>query len=502
MTSRGCLHPTDAFCNVCGQFIKTRARKYFVKACCKKCEAYNAYFGMPVGDEDKSWAPHFTCEYCNKTLGVPHCPELPVPTPSKRDQPSSGKISKSDSEEDIGDQDYVFTDAAEERRPYFPNQKDVNDLIRDLHLTKSNAELLTSRLKQWNLLVESLQITDQRKRQQTFSNFFIREDGLCFCNNVAGHFEAIGITCNPSEWRLFIDSSSRSLKAVLLHNGNNYPSLPMANSVYLKEEYTSVKMLLSALKSDNCGSEVIGDFKMVSFLMGLQGSFTKCPCFLCLWDSRDTKVHYHRKDWPQRTEFSVGKSNVKWEPLIEPLKVLMPPLHIKLGLIKQFATALDKESAAFKYLQDLFPKLSEAKVKAGIFVGPQIKKIIECDEFAKLLNREEKTAWSSFVAEVHGFLRNHKAVNSALLVQTLIKNYGIKGWRLSLKFHILDAHLDKFKENMGAYSEEQGEDQDILDFECRYQGQYNENKMGDYIWVLLRESDLQYTRKSRKPTPF
>jgi len=27
MTSRGCLHPADAFCYVCGQFIKTRARK-------------------------------------------------------------------------------------------------------------------------------------------------------------------------------------------------------------------------------------------------------------------------------------------------------------------------------------------------------------------------------------------------------------------------------------------------------------------------------------------
>src|ERR1700743_2140370 len=53
-------------------------------------------------------------------------------------------------------------------------------------------------------------------------------------------------------------------------------------------------------------------------------------------------------------------NNVKWEPLIDPRKVLVPPLHIKLGLIKQFVTALDKESAAFKYLQDLFPQLSEA----------------------------------------------------------------------------------------------------------------------------------------------
>src|SRR6218665_1358475 len=41
---------------------------------------------------------------------VPLCPELPVPTPPKRDQSSSGDNSKSDSEEDIGDPDYVFTD--------------------------------------------------------------------------------------------------------------------------------------------------------------------------------------------------------------------------------------------------------------------------------------------------------------------------------------------------------------------------------------------------------
>ena len=129
-----------------------------------------------------------------------------------------------------------------------------------------------------------------------------------------------------------------------------------------------------------------------------------------------TLAHYHRKDWQQLTKFSVEKSNVKWEPLIEPQKMLIPPLHIKLGLIKQFLTALDKESAAFKYLEVLFPKLSVRKVKAGIFVGPQIKKIIECDEFAKLLNSKQKTAWNSFVAVVHGFPGNRKAENYVQLV--------------------------------------------------------------------------------------
>ena len=102
----------------------------------------------------------------------------------------------------------------------------------------------------------------------------------------------------------------------------------MAHSVHLKEDYTSVKMLLCALKYDDYRWKIIRDFKMMSFLMGLQGSSIKFSCFLCLWESRDATAHYHRTDWPQRTEFSVGKSNVKWEPLIEPQKVLMPPLNI------------------------------------------------------------------------------------------------------------------------------------------------------------------------------
>ena len=47
---------------------------------------------------------------------------------------------------------------------------------------------------------------------------------------------------------------------------------------------------------------------------------------------------------------------------------------------------------------------------------------------------------------------------------------------------------------MCAYSEEHGErfHQDIKDFESRYQEQYNENMMEDYIWGLIRESDFEY----------
>ena len=47
----------------------------------------------------------------------------------------------------------------------------------------------------------------------------------------------------------------------------------------------------------------------------------------------------------------------------------MPPLHIKIGHIKQFFKALDKYSEAFKYLQNFFSKLSEAKIKAEILLA-------------------------------------------------------------------------------------------------------------------------------------
>ena len=36
--------------------------------------------------------------------------------------------------------------------PHFPNQGELDDLIRDLGLTKSGAELLTSRMQEWHLL--------------------------------------------------------------------------------------------------------------------------------------------------------------------------------------------------------------------------------------------------------------------------------------------------------------------------------------------------------------
>jgi hypothetical protein len=47
--------------------------------------------------------------------------------------------------------------------------------------------------------------------------------------------EALGHQHNTPERHLFTDSSKVSLKAVLLHNGNKYLSVPLAHAVNMKE---------------------------------------------------------------------------------------------------------------------------------------------------------------------------------------------------------------------------------------------------------------------------
>jgi hypothetical protein len=50
---------------------------------------------------------------------------------------------------------------------------------------------------------------------------------------------------------------------------------------------------------------------------------------------------------------------------------------MKLAFIKIFVKMTDKEREDFAYLRKKIAKISEAKMKEGIFVGPQIKQLFE-----------------------------------------------------------------------------------------------------------------------------
>ena len=87
--------------------------------------------------------------------------------------------------------------------------------------------------------------------QEEFKDFFSLEDGVVFCHHVCSVMEVLGHEYNPDQWRLFIDSSKVSLKVVLLHNGNRFPSVPLAHAAKMKEGYESMKLLFGRIKTTN-----------------------------------------------------------------------------------------------------------------------------------------------------------------------------------------------------------------------------------------------------------
>jgi hypothetical protein len=288
---------------------------------------YQEYFGIHLGDQNKSWAPHIACRSCVESLRnwkqgkrlsmpfavpmvwrepknhiddcyfcmvnisgynkknksniiypnllsairpIPHDPELPVPVPSKAFETILNHDTSIDSAGNSSNNDEDFqldtTDA-----PQLFNQFELNDLVRDLALTKEAAEILGSRLKEKNLLAKATTFSWYRNREMEFKQFFSKEGPLVFCNNISGLIKHFGKYYDVNEWRLFIDSSKRSLKGVLLHNGNQLASIPIAHSVHLKETYENLHLMLEKVQYPLHKWIVCGDLKVLGMLLGQQG---------------------------------------------------------------------------------------------------------------------------------------------------------------------------------------------------------------------------------------
>ena len=300
-------------------------------------KAYYTYFKIKLGDQDTTWTPHIICKSCKDSLRLW--------TTGNRTALQFGNP-------------MIWCEPA--------------------NLPKESAELLASRLKERNFLQAKTNVTFYRNREVNFLPYFKKYEEIVVCNDVELLLMELGIVhYETNSWRLFIDSSKKSLKYVLLHNTNEYTSIPVGHSTTLKEKHEPVKQVLKCIKYNQHNWKICVDLKMVNFLLGQQSGYTKHPCFLCMWDSRDKANHWVKKDWKPRITLRAVDKNIINEPLVPRDRIILPTLHIKLGLIKQLMKALDKDGECFKYICRSFPGLSIEKLKAGIFDGPGIRKLMQ-----------------------------------------------------------------------------------------------------------------------------
>lgn len=297
------------------------------------------------------------------SLPLSHSDAIPIPRPPS---PTTISIWTANLENQLQDPDYEISEASKNMIPISQNWMD--DVIKHVNLSKRDAEYIAHKLNQNNLLTPDVKVTGYRHRQVKFEPFFSanEENTFVYCNNIEKLVAEMGMTYIPHEWRLFIDSSKTSMKAVLLYYNNKKPSVPIAYNLNTKESYESVRHLLEAVNYESHKWRICCDLKMVALLCGLQGGYTKNMCFICLWNTRYKGNQYQNHDWENREDLVVGSDNVIHKSLVPIEKVLLPPLHIKLGIFKNFVKALPADGPAFITLRSIFPRLSASKVKEGI----------------------------------------------------------------------------------------------------------------------------------------
>jgi hypothetical protein len=280
-----CKVDRNNFCYVCGKY---RFKKQLIEIDQKLQDAYEKYFDKKIHVNDIEWSPSLCCSTCKIGLSkwttgnggmpfakpmkwkkprnhrkdcyfcstllprkissqtinqivyptvasvdfpTPHTASKPIPNPPGGSSEQTMDLSSSTTTKTTTTTTTTNTTSGSNygnpryKKPY--NQNELNDLIRDLNLNKDQSELLASRLKERGFVDDNTKVTFYRQRNNALVPFFKQYDKLSYCDDVAGLFSAMNQPYQPNEWRLFIDSSSESLVATLVHIGNVKPSIPL-----------------------------------------------------------------------------------------------------------------------------------------------------------------------------------------------------------------------------------------------------------------------------------
>jgi hypothetical protein len=95
--------------------------------------------------------------------------------------------------------------------------------------------------------------------------------------------------------------------------------------------------------------------------------------------------------------------------------------------LKNFVKTKDQNSVKFTYFKNTFPRIGDAKTKEGVFVGPEIRELIQNVKFEDPRSEVEKTARKSLKNITTSFPGDHKAENYRDIVADLVQSKKLKG---------------------------------------------------------------------------
>lgn len=104
------------------------------------------------------------------------------------------------------------------------------------------------------------------------------------------------------------------------------------------KEFINTVLIMDMIKFHKHHWVIHVEIKIVNFILGQQGSHMKYIFFLYPW--KNNKGNEEKKNALQQGEHGCWRKYVIYEPLIERDQIILPPLLIKLELLKQSMKAL------------------------------------------------------------------------------------------------------------------------------------------------------------------
>lgn len=127
----------------------------------------------------------------------------------------------------------------------------------------------------------------------------------------------------------------------------------------------------------------------------------------------------------------------------------------------------------------------------GVLNGPDIRRLLNDNEFTESLVEEENVAWDNLKAVLNHVLGINRSEQWRIITENMLESFNKMGVNMSLKVHFLHYHQDQFETQMPSESDQHGErfHQVTAQLEHWYSGKRLNSLLADLCWNLLDDEN-------------